>query len=123
MTNLDYDDYGEVINGEGTYAGIAEDLKVKSVIVGWSDGKGTHLDVLFSSGAIRFGSQIQGGIRPASDLFVSIMRMGAFAFDPFTTDTHPTYYDEKLARQSLGSECAEALAELINGVKRHLINA
>ncbi len=118
--NLNFDDYEEVINGEGTYEGIAEELGRNSVLVGWSDGKGTHLDILFTLTALRFGSQVQGGIRPHKDLFVSIMRMGAFGFDPEHTDTHGGYYDEKLTGFRLGTECAAALADLINGVKKHL---
>lgn len=120
MTALNEDEYGEIVNGEGTYQGIAEELKSNAVIVGWSDGAGTHLDLLFTLTALRFGSQIQGGIRPQKDLFVSIMRMGAFGFDPEHTDTHGGYYDEKLTGFRLGTECAAKVADLINGVKKYL---
>lgn len=113
------DEYDEVINGEDTYISIAEELPTRSVLVGWTDGEGTHFDILFTLYALRFGSQIQGGINPATDLFVSIMRRGAFAFDPSNTDTHAGYYAEKLGG-GLGTECGEKVAELINGVKRHL---
>jgi hypothetical protein len=118
---MNYDEYGEVVNGELTYKGIAGELPSNAVIVGWSDGNGTHLDVLFTLHALRYGDQIQGGIRPASDLFVSIMRWGAFAFEVNEADTHPGYYEEKLGSSgAFGETTREALAELINGVRKLL---
>lgn len=70
---------------------------------------------------MRYGDQIQGGIRPGFDLFVSIMRWGAFAFEINEADTHPGYYEEKLAnRGPLGDTTREVLAELINGVRKLL---
>lgn len=119
MTALNFDEWGEVVNGDGTYQGIAEELGKRSVIVGWSDGDGTHFDILFTLTALRFGDQIQGGLRPAKDLFVSIMRKGAFAFDPEHKDTAAGYYSEKLGGY-YGRECSEKVAELINGVKKYL---
>ena len=118
---MNYDEYGEVINGELTYKGIAEELASNAVIVGWSDGNGTHLDILFTLHALRYGDQIQGGIKPKSDLFVSIMRWGAFAFEIKECDTHAGYYEEKLGtRGPFGEATRDALAELLNGVRKLL---
>lgn len=118
---MDYDKYGEVINGEKTYQGIAEELGRNAVIVGWSDGHSTHFDVLFTLTALRYGDQIQGGLRPETDLFVSIMRWGAFAFEVDESDTAPGYYEEKLGnRGKFGDVTSAALAELINGVRSKL---
>ena len=115
---MDYDTYGEVINGEGTYQWIANDLKEGlAVLIGWTDQKGTHFDILLKRGVQKYGSNIQGGIK-GSDLFVSIMRRGAFGFEPENVDTHAGYFDEKLGG-GMGST-SEALAELINGIKRNL---
>lgn len=115
---MDYDAYGEVINGDKTYKSIAFELAASPVLVGWTDQKGTHLDILFTRSALVFGT-IQGGVS-GSDLFVSIMRWGAFGFDPENKSTEGGYYDEKLGnRGSLGATAAP-LAELINGVKRYL---
>ena len=96
-------------------------MESNAVIIGWSDGSGTHLDILFTLHALRYGDQIQGGISPQSDLFVSIMRWGSFAFEINEADTHPGYYEEKLGnRGPFGEPTREGLAELINGVKKLL---
>lgn len=115
---MDYDIYGEVINGERTYEWIANDLKEGiAVLIGWTDQNSTHFDILLKLGVQKYGSNFQGGIK-GSDLFVSIMRRGAFAFEPENVDTHAGYFDEKLGG-GMG-DTREALAELINGIKSKL---
>lgn len=114
---MNYDEYGEIINGEETYKGIAEELKGRrSVLIGWTDQQGTHLDILFTLWALKYGST-QGGLRD-DDLFISVMRLGSFGFEIAHDDTDPGYYNEKLGGR-LGST-SEPLAELINSVKRNL---
>lgn len=116
---MKYDTYGEVVNHPDTYAEIAQNLKEgSSVLVGWTDSDMTHFDVLFTTNTVGFGT-FQGGVRE-TDLFVSIMRRGAFGFEIDHEDTHAGYYDEKLGG-GMGST-SEALAELINGVKKELKN-
>ena len=114
-----YDDYGEVVNGEDTYSDIAGTLRAmgRPVLVGWTDEKGTHYDILFTLSVSFAGTNIQGGIR-SEDLFVSIMRKGAFAFEIDFKEIHPSYYAEKLAIDSRVT--AEKLAELINNVRELL---
>lgn len=119
---MNYDTYGEVINGNETYRGIAEELAENAVIVGWTDGNGTHFDILFTLTALAYGT-FQGGLRPRKDLFVSIMRWGSFAFEVNEAPTAPGYYEEKLGNRKLGEECAGALADLINGVREQLYKA
>ena len=115
---MNYDEYNEVINGEDTYKGIAEALhEDKGCLVGWTDQNGTHFDILFVLITRIEGSNIQGGIG-WGDLFVSIMRKGAFGFEIKNTDTHPGYYDEKLG--GIGSSAVE-FAELVNGIKKELL--
>jgi len=115
---MDYDTYGEVINGERTYQWLANDLKEgRAVLIGWTDQNSTHFDILLKLGVQKYGDNFQGGIR-GSDLFVSVMRRGAFGFNPDHTDTHPGYYDEKLGG-GMGIT-GEKLAELINGIKGKL---
>ena len=114
---MDYDGYGEVINGEKTYKGIAEELRSNAVLVGWTDGDMTHFDILFTLSALKYGV-VQGGIG-GRDLFVSIMRRGAFGFEVEHADTHEGYYEEKLGG-GMGST-SSALGELINGVKKALV--
>lgn len=120
---MNLDTYGEVINGPDTYATIALRLdEEQPVMIGWTDGHGTHFDILFVLGSKKYGSNIQGGIHPTTDLFVSIMRWGAFGFDIEHTDTAPGYYEEKLGRhRAFGVECAQAFADLINGVKQNIL--
>lgn len=120
--NCDYDEYGEVINGELTYEWVADELKMNGkAFIGWTDQNGTHFDILFTHWVNLAGNNIQGGIKPHSDLFVSIMRVGAFGFENFDSETHPGYFEEKLATgRSLGST-AQPLADLINGVKKRLV--
>lgn len=115
---MNTDNYSEIINGEETYTEIAKLLKEgKSVLIGWTDELGSHFDILFTLGAERFGSQIQGGIK-ANDLFVSIMRIGCFGFKISSEKTHYGYYAEKL---NLGSDATtKKLAELINRVKKRI---
>lgn len=115
---MDYDIYGEVINGERTYEWIANDLKEGlCVLIGWTDQNSTHFDILLKRGVQKYGTNIQGGIK-GSDLFISIMRRGAFGFEPDHLTTSGGYYDEKLGG-GMG-DTREALAELINGIKSKL---
>jgi len=116
---MNYDTYGEVINGSETYRGIAEELGENAVIVGWTDGNGTHFDILFTLAPLAYGT-FQGGIHPRRDLFVSIMRVGSFAFEVNEADTHPGYYAEKLGRAGFFGSAADPLAALINGVREQL---
>lgn len=110
------DTYEEVINHQETYDDIAFLLKTQSVCIGWTDQAGTHLDILFSLGA-KVDGHLQGGVQ-MYDLFVSIMRVGAFGFKIEKQDTHPGYYGEKLG---IGyNTTTEKLAELINGVKKSI---
>lgn len=132
------DEYNEVINHPNTFKAIAEELKKsKAVLIGWTDENYTHFDILFTykptvaigqiiNGVfvedIFLSANFQGGIRP-TDLFVSIMRVGAFGFEVNNKDTHWSYYDEKLgSRFRFGETIGAKLAELINGVKKNLLN-
>lgn len=119
---MNKNNYGEVINGQDTYDDIALCISGgKNCLIGWTDEQMSHFDILFHYKWIWVeGSQIQGGIRPKSDLFVSIMRMGFFAFEIDHLDTDSGYYAEKL-NMSTGIT-GEKLAELINGVKKAILN-
>lgn len=132
-------EYHEVVNAPETYEQIAEVLfeRKRPVFIGWTDDLSTHFDILFvyqaeaALGQILNGTIIdddlflsgsfQGGVRP-TDLFVSIMRWGCFAFDVDRLDTEWGYYEEKLGqRAKFGKETGEKLAELINGVKAAIV--
>lgn len=115
---MNIDSYGEIINGEGTYKKITNNLKIgKSVIVGWTDGKYTHLDLLFNYNALKAGS-LQRGLR-GNELYVSIIGFGSFGFDVTRVDKIAGYIAEKLSIH--GEPTVTKLAELINNIIKRLI--
>ena len=76
----------------------------------------THYDILFDYDVLSLGF-IQGGIKD-DYLFVSIMRIGAFAFK-IDDEKHAGYIAEKLFNGRLDSS-VEKLTELINGIIKEL---
>lgn len=116
--HVNYDEWGEVINGPETFKAVAQHIAHGgSAFIGWNDGDVTHLDILFSLTPVKAGL-VQGGLNQGQNLFVSIMRIGAFGFDINNPDTHPNYYAQKLG--ITGSVTIEKLAELIDGIKEAL---
>lgn len=116
--NMNHDEFGTVLNGADTYKEIGLALATDSVVlVPWTDELGTQLDILLvwkPSFCAPSRQLIQGGVR-STDLFVSIMRKGAFGFEVDRTDTAGGYYAEKLGLEK--GETALKLAEFLNGVK------
>ena len=114
---MKFDNWGEIINDKNTYQDIAQKLKSYGrILIGWTDGFGTHFDILFVISPDIAG-HIQGGLK-YTDLFVSIMRVGAFGFIIDNKDIHYSYIGEKL---NLGNDITiEKVAELINGIKKEL---
>ena len=113
---MNINEYGEVINGEGTYFEIAKHLmKGESVGIGWTDEDSTHFDIIFTLGIKKYGL-FQGGIR-GTDLFVSIIRWSSYGFS--TDDVKlGGYIQEKLR---LGDNITgEKVKELVNGVIEYL---
>ena len=115
---MNTDEYGEVINGTETYKQIAQVVgRGDACVIGWSDGLGSHLDILLVLGAEQTGA-MQRGLRGSTDLFVAIMGLGASGFDTSNGATHASYYGEKLG---LGQGATtDELAVLINNVKELL---
>ena len=110
-----YDNYGEVINDKITYEYIAYILNSGgNILIGWTNGKSCHYDILFSLVERSFG-HIQGGVK-TNDLFVSVMYRGAFGFSLDNNKLSGVYIADKLGIQ--GSE--KELAELVNGVIGYL---
>lgn len=118
---MNRDGYGEIINGLETYSEIAEKLKEgKSIIIGWTDEECTHLDILFTGGAYKQeGNYLQCGLRN-DDLFISVMRYGSFGFYTNDDEISAGYLGEKLNLS--GQPTLDKLAELINSVKRVILN-
>lgn len=114
---MEYDKYGCIV---GSSRKNCEDIarllykEKRSVLIAWTEGRGTQYDILFVYAPLVSGP-IQGGLRHA-DLVVAIMRKGAFGFhvcnkDPLSEE----YVAEKF---SMGSgPTAAALSALITGVR------
>lgn len=112
---MNYDKYGEVINGKGTYKEIAKLLEENNTVgIGWTDEDSTHLDIIFKLGVLKFGN-FQRGIK-ANFLYVSIIDYTSYAFVPDTIK-YGTYIQEKLR---LNDHCGDKVAELINGIIKEL---
>ena len=115
---MNIDDYGEIINGAYSYKEVANRLKDgQSVIIGWTDEKYTHLDLLFNYKTYKEG-MLQRGLR-GNELYVSVISIGAFGFDVKDKEIHEGYISEKLNIH--GGPTVSKLAELINGIIKELI--
>ncbi len=111
---MNIDSYGEVINGENTYREIADKLLNKeSIIIGWTDEKYTHYDILFSIYPYKKG-YLQRGLTH-DDLYVSIIGLGSFGFN-ICNEHDGGYIAEKL---NLSGDCSK-LAELLNNIQKLL---
>lgn len=88
----------------------------RSVIIGWTDEKYTHLDLLFNYVPFKQG-MLQRGLR-GNELYVSIIGIGSFGFDVNNSDKVAGYISEKLNIN--GEPTISKLAELINNIIRRL---
>ncbi len=114
---MNVDKYGEVVNGEKTYKKIADFLKKDgSFLIGWTDEKFTHYDILFSYNCDGMGV-FQRGIK-ISDLFVSIISVGSFGFK-VDTEKSIGYVGEKLFYGKTDIS-VEKITQLINGIIKNL---
>lgn len=116
---MNCDDYNEVINGEGTYQEIARELKDNNaVIIGWTDGLGTHYDIMFKLGVKKPlpNNYLQRGLR-SYYLFVGIIDHTFYGFTPESTK-HWSYIAEKLRMGD--NDTTRKVAELINGITEEL---
>ena len=115
---MNTDEYFEIINGEGTYSYIASVLKDgRAIMIGWTDQQYTHYDIMFKLGVVGEGGY-QRGLKQ-SDLFVSIMSIGAFGFKVDNNKKYSTYIAEKLFNSRCDSS-VEKVTELINGIIEEL---
>lgn len=112
---MNYDRYGEIINGDLTYKEIARLLKQgETVGIGWTDEMFTHLDIVFKLGIKKFGN-FQRGIR-ANYLFISIISHTSYAFS-IENEKLGDYIQEKIQMNDI---CGDKVKELINGIIREL---
>ena len=111
----DQDAYGAIINGLGTFHAVAGDmLSRQHVVLNWTDGKGTLLNVLFSFDPTRVGAL--GGIVDGGPgkLWVAVAGHGMFAFGVNLGYVAPDYAQEKIG---VRGSTAVAFAELLTGVR------
>lgn len=113
---MNFDEYGEVINGEDTFSTIAQQLiSHGSCIIGWTDQGCDHRDILFTYKPHKYGN-LQRGFHWCY-LYVSIMDITSYGFlIECKTDNkkHPSYLKEKLRLHN--NDCDDKICELINGV-------
>lgn len=111
---MNRDKYGEIINGDETYKEIKKTLeRGHSIIIGWTDEKGTHYDILFTDNSVSIeDNSLQGGLK-GNELFVSIIRKGAFGFRK-KSEISPDYIAEKLNISSISTSIK--LTELIENI-------
>lgn len=117
---MNYDSYGEIINGEETYLRIAKDLLEKNYcVIGWTDEGCDHRDILFTwNGILKHYGSLQRGFNNCR-LWVSIAGVNSCAFlieDGNNRDNrkHDSYIKEKL--NLCDNSCNDKICELINGV-------
>ena len=114
---MNFNKYGEVINGKDTYKIIAENLRVGKIVgIGWTDEDSTHLDIIFKLGLDVKSGIFQRGIK-SNYLFVSIIDHISYAFKPDSIKLGG-YIQEK---SRMENDCGDKLAELINGIISELI--
>ncbi len=120
---MNFDTWKTVINGHETYASIWQTVqRGDSLLIGWTEGMGTHYDILFTLGKYTAGhvqslhSSLVAGMQRHPVLFVSILKVGAFGFDIGEDKAlHPNYVAEKL--NIPGPPTAQALTVLLNAIK------
>lgn len=106
--------YNEIINGEETYKEIADKLKQNiPVVIGWTDEKFTHLDILLVYKAYHEPlNYLQRGFK-STDLFVNLLGYGSSYGFEVDREKDKGYISEKLKVQE---ETASKLTELINKI-------
>ena len=112
-----HDEYGVVVNSPETFEALANYLRNRpTILFGWTDNEGSHLDVLLAlPDQIGPLNRMDSG----SKLIVAVAGYGMFGFRVRgDSPLHFAYLGEKLGMTP--SVTAEALADLVNGVMREL---
>lgn len=114
---MNIDKWGEVINGEETYKKIAEELtEGGKVIIGWTDQKYDHRDILFTYEPTHLGGTLQGGLKWCY-LYVSIIGFSCNGFLIKRKTNNRKYNDYLMEKLRLNDNpCNNKVCDLINGV-------
>lgn len=113
-----HDASGIVVNHIDTYGQAARDLvKHGSIVLNWTDSRGSLFNVLMSYSPPRYGAQ--GGIvdGSGSKLWVAVAGKGAYAFNTGSDSAYyvaPDYVSEKLG---IAPGSAPALSELVSHIR------
>lgn len=117
---MQFDEYGQVINDEKTYKKIAELLlDTGKCIIGWTDEKMDHRDILFTYQPKKYGT-LQRGLQWCY-LYVSIIGCNSMGFlieDRTDNRKADEYIKEKL--DLYDNNCDNKICELINGVIKYI---
>lgn len=117
---MNFDKWGEVINGEDTFEQIAKDLiETGKCIIGWTDEGADHRDILFTYKPKKYGT-LQRGFRWCY-LYISIMDFTSYGFlieNDKSNQKHNGYVKEKLRLHD--NDCDDKICELINGVIKYI---
>ena len=116
---MKYDAYYTVENGKDTYKDISDILQdKKSLFFSWTDRAGTMFDILMivHPNTLEHNSSLFQSGRRSSNLFVSVMGVGAESFvgENRKEPLHPNYISEKLGVGN--GKTGEELGKLITGV-------
>ena len=113
------DEYGVATNSEALYRSVAEMLQHAGAYISWTDGRGTHYEIVFTlRPATIQGNQHAYGLR-GGELFVGIVYKGCWGFKTDGRPLFPAYVNEKL---DIGDDPGNpgptsiALTDLIKGV-------
>jgi hypothetical protein len=117
----DVDEYGVIINGEGTYAQAVDDLKkTGTVVLSWGDQDGTLLQIMLSYNPPRLG--YKGGLidYDSTKLWVGIAGYNAYAFTVgLSQELVPVYIAEKFGMRGENPTTVK-LAEMLTAIRRRL---
>ena len=114
---MKYNDWGEIVNHLGTYKDIAKWILLEGkCIIGWSDDKYDHRDIMFTLCPKYLGGGLQRGLKE-NYLYVSIIDDCCMGFI-INKDTKEGYIREKMHLHD--NNCDNKLGHLINEVIKNL---
>ena len=108
------DTSGCVVNHPGAYQFVAASLAIGSVCIAWTEGRGTHHDLVFALSKTHAGIA-GGGMHRPDLLYVGVMRIGCFGFG-IRSDRTLVGGDVSEKLNVTEGVTADSLAEFINGV-------
>ena len=120
---MNFDKYGEVINGEQTFKKIANELiTTGKCIIGWTDERYDHRDILFTYKPTHLGGQLQRGLKWCY-LYVSIIGLCSMGFLIENDCDNKKYNGYILEKLNLSeNDCDIKICDLINGVINEIDN-